>query len=179
MRARWPWIAPPGPVSARRCESIDGRQARTISARFVACSGEAARATASGSPATAASRTSHTTSGNPAAAMRSAIGRPIAPSPMMAIVVPDPVMLPPFLGSSCIMARGGKAVSARPVPRVLLDSIVAHFNPQRVILFGSQARGDAGPHSDIDLLVVVDDDTPAERLSGGWVVKSRADYRGA
>lgn len=70
-------------------------------------------------------------------------------------------------------------MSARPVPRELLDSIVAHFNPQRVILFGSQARGDAGPHSDIDLLVVVDDDTPAERLSGGWVVKSRAGYRGA
>jgi HEPN domain-containing protein len=60
----------------------------------------------------------------------------------------------------------------------LLDSIVAHFNPQRVILFGSMARGDAGPDSDIDLLVVVDDDTPTERLSGRSVAEARAGYRG-
>ena len=70
-------------------------------------------------------------------------------------------------------------MSAHPVPRELLDSIVAHFNPRRVILFGSMARGDAGPDSDIDLLVVVDDDTPAEVLSGRSDVKSRAGYHGA
>lgn len=70
-------------------------------------------------------------------------------------------------------------MSAHPVPKELLDSIVAHFNPQRVFLFGSQARGDAGPDSDIDLLVVVDDDTPAEILASKAVVKSRAGYRGA
>jgi predicted nucleotidyltransferase/HEPN domain-containing protein len=51
------------------------------------------------------------------------------------------------------------------VPRELLDSVVSYFNPHRVILFGSTARGDAGPDSDIDLLVVVDDDTPTEILS--------------
>src|SRR6185437_2128287 len=77
------------------------------------------------------------------------------------------------------MARGGDAVSAHPVPRELLDSIVAHFNPQRVILFGSMARGDARPDSDIDLLVVVDDDAPQEMMSGTSVAKSRAGYRGA
>jgi HEPN domain-containing protein len=60
----------------------------------------------------------------------------------------------------------------------LLDSIVAHFNPQRVILFGSMARGDAGPDSDVDLLVVVDDDTPAELFSGKSVAEARAGYRG-
>lgn len=70
-------------------------------------------------------------------------------------------------------------MSAHPVPRELLDSIVAHFNPQRVILFGSMARGDAGPDSDLDLLVVVDDDAPAELLSGTSVAKSRAGYHGA
>jgi predicted nucleotidyltransferase len=46
------------------------------------------------------------------------------------------------------------------VPPELLDPIVAHFKPQRVILFGSHARGEAGRDSDIDLLVIVDDDTP-------------------
>ncbi|HYF15304.1 MAG TPA: nucleotidyltransferase domain-containing protein [Phycisphaerales bacterium] len=35
--------------------------------------------------------------------------------------------------------------------------IVEGFNPQRVILFGSRARGDARERSDIDLLVLVDD----------------------
>jgi hypothetical protein len=34
-----------------------------------------------------------------------------------------------------------------------------------VILFGSRARGEATRDSDIDLLVIVDDDTPPEKLS--------------
>src|ERR1700730_10271387 len=51
------------------------------------------------------------------------------------------------------------------VPRDLLDPIVAYFKPQRVILFGSRARGEATRDSDIDLLVVVDDDAPAEKLT--------------
>jgi predicted nucleotidyltransferase len=38
--------------------------------------------------------------------------------------------------------------------------IVERFDPERIILFGSAARGDAGPDSDVDLLVVM----PAEGL---------------
>lgn len=38
-----------------------------------------------------------------------------------------------------------------------IEQIVAAYDPYRVILFGSQARGDAGPDSDVDLLVVFDD----------------------
>jgi len=70
-------------------------------------------------------------------------------------------------------------VTAHLVPPELLDSVVAHFRPQRVILFGSAARGEAGPDSDLDLLVVLDDDTPGEMFSGTSVAKSRAGYRGA
>jgi predicted nucleotidyltransferase len=33
--------------------------------------------------------------------------------------------------------------------------IVEHYTPERVYLFGSKARGDAGPDSDYDFLVVV------------------------
>jgi HEPN domain-containing protein len=51
------------------------------------------------------------------------------------------------------------------VPRDLLDPVVDYFKPQRVILFGSRARGEATCNSDIDLLVIVDDDTPAEKLN--------------
>ncbi len=57
------------------------------------------------------------------------------------------------------------AVPAKTVPRELLDPVVAYFKPQRVILFGSRARGEATRDSDIDLLVIVDDDTPPEKLT--------------
>ena len=36
----------------------------------------------------------------------------------------------------------------------VIRRIVAVANPERIILFGSAARGDAGPDSDLDLLVV-------------------------
>lgn len=53
----------------------------------------------------------------------------------------------------------GKAVLdgrtlAEWVPDVVRD-LVDRFDPIRVILFGSVARGDDGPDSDIDLLVVL------------------------
>jgi hypothetical protein len=64
------------------------------------------------------------------------------------------------------------------VPSELLDPVVAYFKPRRVILFGSRARGDAGPDSDIDLLVVVDDDTPAEKITIKAGFESRRPYHG-
>lgn len=49
----------------------------------------------------------------------------------------------------------------------VLDEIVRRqveaYQPERIYLFGSKARGDAGPNSDYDLLVVVPDDAPPER----------------
>src|SRR6516164_1941713 len=50
------------------------------------------------------------------------------------------------------------------VPRDLLEPVVVYFRPEGVILFGSCARGEAARDSDIDLLVIVDDDTPPEKL---------------
>jgi predicted nucleotidyltransferase len=38
----------------------------------------------------------------------------------------------------------------------MVKRIVKKFHPEKIILFGSQARGDAGPDSDVDLLVVMD-----------------------
>jgi uncharacterized protein len=37
----------------------------------------------------------------------------------------------------------------------MVRRIVTGFDPERIILFGSYARGDAGPDSDVDLLVVM------------------------
>ncbi len=36
------------------------------------------------------------------------------------------------------------------------------YRPERVYLFGSRARGDEGPDSDYDILLVVPDDAPPE-----------------
>jgi len=49
--------------------------------------------------------------------------------------------------------------SAKPATRRLIDRmvrrIVAEFDPEQVILFGSHARGQARADSDVDLLVVM------------------------
>ena len=37
----------------------------------------------------------------------------------------------------------------------MVDRIVKQFDPEKIILFGSHARGDAGPDSDVDLLIVM------------------------
>ncbi len=37
----------------------------------------------------------------------------------------------------------------------MAQTIVERFHPEKIILFGSHAKGDAGPDSDVDLLVVM------------------------
>ena len=49
--------------------------------------------------------------------------------------------------------------------REILDRIVGIADPDRVVLFGSAARGDATPNSDIDLLVIEDSPLPRHRRS--------------
>jgi len=39
--------------------------------------------------------------------------------------------------------------------QVMAERIVRAYDPVKIILFGSHARGEAGPESDIDLLVVL------------------------
>lgn len=45
----------------------------------------------------------------------------------------------------------------------IVRRLVDVYHPERIYLFGSQATGLAGPHSDYDLLVVMPDSAPAER----------------
>jgi uncharacterized protein len=63
------------------------------------------------------------------------------------------------------------------VPADLLQAVVDYFSPRQVILFGSQGRGEAGPDSDIDLVVVLDDDAPNEYFSAGAAREARKAYR--
>ncbi len=43
-----------------------------------------------------------------------------------------------------------------PQIRVLAKRVAEEIAPRRVILFGSYARGTAGPDSDVDLLIITD-----------------------
>jgi predicted nucleotidyltransferase len=45
----------------------------------------------------------------------------------------------------------------------IVRRLVEAYQPRRIYLFGSMARGDAGPDSDYDLLVIVPDDALPER----------------
>jgi predicted nucleotidyltransferase len=47
----------------------------------------------------------------------------------------------------------------------LVSQIVEAVHPVRIILFGSAARGEMGPDSDFDLLVVMPDGTPRRKTA--------------
>lgn len=55
----------------------------------------------------------------------------------------------------------------------IVTRIVEVANPTRIILFGSHARGDADPDSDIDLLVVVEETDSRRELA----IKARTALR--
>lgn len=49
----------------------------------------------------------------------------------------------------------------------IVRRLIAAYQPERIYLFGSIARGDADENSDYDLMVVVPDDAPPERRDSG------------
>lgn len=44
--------------------------------------------------------------------------------------------------------------------REIVDRLVRAFSPERIILFGSRARGEGRPESDFDLLIIWPDEKP-------------------
>jgi len=46
---------------------------------------------------------------------------------------------------------------------VCRDAIRANYPTARIVLYGSQARGQAGPESDVDLLVLLDEEITAAK----------------
>ncbi len=75
----------------------------------------------------------------------------------------------------------GSLLDEDPLLAEIIRRLVAAYQPERIYLFGSKARGDAGPDSDYDLLVVAPDDAPPERRDSKrayevlWGVKTAAD----
>jgi uncharacterized protein len=65
--------------------------------------------------------------------------------------------------------------SEDPVLGEIVRRLVEFYHPERVYLFGSAARGDAGADSDYDFMVVVSDDTPPEVRSSTGVFKALLD----
>ena len=53
-----------------------------------------------------------------------------------------------------------------PVLPEVVRRLVEVYHPLRIYLFGSAARGDAGPDSDYDIMVVVPDDAPNGQQDG-------------
>src|SRR5437764_12953374 len=53
--------------------------------------------------------------------------------------------------------------ATRQIVSNLTGVLVQAAHPKRIILFGSQARGDAAPHSDFDIMVV--EEKPADRFA--------------
>jgi len=54
-------------------------------------------------------------------------------------------------------------------PDAILNDLVARIcrvvDPVRIVLFGSSARGTAGPDSDLDVLVIVKDGLPRRKIA--------------
>ena len=48
-------------------------------------------------------------------------------------------------------------MTTEPIVATMVDRIAARFQPARILLFGSRARGTANRWSDVDLLVVMEE----------------------
>lgn len=64
-----------------------------------------------------------------------------------------------------------------PVLGEIIRRPVAFYNPDRIYLFGSAARGDAGPDSDLDFMVVVPDDVPPHVRDSPAIYRALAGLR--
>jgi predicted nucleotidyltransferase len=53
-----------------------------------------------------------------------------------------------------------------PVLSEIVSRLVGVYHPERIYLFGSTARGDAGPDSDYDLMVILPDEAPQHLRPG-------------
>jgi predicted nucleotidyltransferase len=62
----------------------------------------------------------------------------------------------------------GLKVSVGKSLRPAIQKIVSELNPEKVILFGSYAYGTPNPHSDVDLLVIME--TRASLKERSWAV---------
>lgn len=63
-----------------------------------------------------------------------------------------------------MLTHNGRTMTRDEAIAAITDRLVAYYRPERIYLFGSEARGEAGPDSDLDFCVVLPDDAPAALL---------------
>ena len=59
-----------------------------------------------------------------------------------------------------------------PLLAEITRRLVDAYDPERIFLFGSAARGDAGPDSDYDIMVLVSDCAPRQKRSGNLAFRA-------
>ena len=57
----------------------------------------------------------------------------------------------------------------------VIERLVRFYHPNKIYVFGSAARGESGPDSDLDFLVVVPDDCPREIRASGEIYEILGD----
>jgi predicted nucleotidyltransferase len=69
--------------------------------------------------------------------------------------------------------------STQTIPDAVVEQVVERlvefYRPEKIYLFGSAARGEYGPDSDLDFLVVVRDDCPTEIRRSGAIYEVLGD----
>ena len=78
------------------------------------------------------------------------------------------------------IVHNGSAISRDEAIAEITRRLVEYYHPERIYLFGSVARGDAGPDSDLDFCVVLADDAPKGLYRPGvhralWGIGTAAD----
>ncbi len=69
----------------------------------------------------------------------------------------------------------GKVRVPHNVVEQVVERLVRYYKPERVYLFGSAARAEAGPDRDLDFLVVLPDDCPNEIRTSGEIYEILGD----
>jgi predicted nucleotidyltransferase len=58
------------------------------------------------------------------------------------------------------------------VLHTIIERLVSLYRPERIYVFGSVARGEGGPDSDYDLMIIVPDSTPPQLRDPGLAYRA-------
>ena len=63
----------------------------------------------------------------------------------------------------------GGGVTREAAIREVVSRLIDHYQPERIYLIGSTARGEDRPDSDLDFVVVLPENAPREKVIGGEI----------
>jgi predicted nucleotidyltransferase len=77
------------------------------------------------------------------------------------------------------MSAAQNTASQEETIQEITHRLIEFYQPVKIYLFGSAARGDSGPDSDLDFCVVLPDETPPHKFRAGASHNALADIRAA